>query len=83
MIRFETQSPGFLVNINIFDAGGNRIRNLAGNRLVSVEDGILWDGRDDNNRKAAIGIYIINIELFQPQGKASHFRKTVVLGGDR
>jgi hypothetical protein len=83
LVKFTLNDPGYLVNITIFDAGGNRIRCLARNRLLSTEDGIIWDGRNDTNQKSPIGIYILYIELIKPEGKISHLKKTCVLGGKR
>jgi hypothetical protein len=83
MIRFTLDSPDYFVNITIFDAKGSRIRNLVKNRMLSSEDGIIWDGRDDNNKKSPIGIYILSIELIKSEGKVSHLKKTCVLGGSR
>ena len=83
LVKFTLNDPGYLVNITIFDAGGNRIRCLAKNRLLSTEDGIIWDGRNDTNQKSPIGIYILYIELIKPEGKISHLKKTCVLGGKR
>ena len=83
LVEFTLNDPGYLVNITIFDAGGNRIRCLAKNRLLSTEDGIIWDGRNDTNQKSPIGIYILYIELIKPEGKVSHLKKTCVLGGKR
>jgi hypothetical protein len=83
MVGFNLDDPGYLVNITIFDAGGDRIRCLAKNRLLSTEDGIIWDGRDDKNQKSSIGIYIFYIELLKPEGKTWHLKKTCILGGKR
>jgi flagellar hook assembly protein FlgD len=83
MVEFSLNDPGYLANITIFDAGGNRIRCLVKNRLLSTEDGIIWDGRDDKNQKSPVGIYIVYIELFKPEGKTRQVKKTCVLGGKR
>jgi hypothetical protein len=83
MIRFNLDSPGYLVNITIFDSKGMRIRSLVKNRMLSTEDGIIWDGMNDNNQKSSIGIYILFIELIKPDGKVRHIKKTCVLGGSR
>jgi len=83
LIRFNLDSPGYLVNITIFDSKGTRVRSLVKNRVLSTEDGIIWDGMNDNNQKSSIGIYILFIELIKPEGKISHLKKTCVLGGRR
>jgi hypothetical protein len=83
LVTFNLDAPGYLVNILIFDAGGNRIRCLAKNRLLSTEDGIIWDGRDDKYQKSPMGIYVVYIELFKPDGATGRLKKTCVLGGAR
>jgi len=82
-IGFALDDAGYMVSIAIFDAGGNRVRNLAKNRLISSEDGLIWNGRDDNNYKLPVGIYILCIELVKPEGKVLHVKKTCVIGGSR
>jgi hypothetical protein len=83
IIRFNLDSPGYLVNITIFNAKGICVRSLIKNRLLSNEDGIIWDGMDKNNKKSPVGIYILSIELIKPDGKVSHIKKTCVLGESR
>lgn len=82
-VGFNLNDPGYLVTITIFDAGGNRIRCLVNNRLLSTEDEITWDGRDDKNQKSPVGIYIFHITLFNPGGKTTQVKKTCILGGKR
>lgn len=82
-IGFQVSDPGFLVNVTIFDAAGNRVRCLAGNRLLSTGDSLLWDGRDDNHKKLSLGIYILYFELLKPEGKTVRVKKTCILGGKR
>ena len=83
LVGFNLDEPGYLVSVTIFDAGGNKIRCLAQNRLLSPADGIIWDGRDNRNQKSPIGIYVIYIELFKPEGRVRQEKKTCVLGGKR
>jgi hypothetical protein len=83
LIGFNLDEPGYLASIDIFNAGGNQIRCLAKNRLLSTKDGIIWDGRDDKNQKSPMGIYVLYIELFKPDGKIRKEKKTCVIGGKR
>lgn len=83
LVSLNLNEPGLLANITIFDASGNRIRSLARNRLLSTDDGIIWDGKDDKNQKSPMGIYIFYIELFKPDGKIRQVKKTCILGGKR
>ena len=48
--------------------------------LLGSEGRFQWDGIDDDNQKARVGIYIIYVEIFNLQGKINKFKKQVVLG---
>jgi hypothetical protein len=47
--------------------------------MLGTEGYFTWDGLNDANQKASIGIYVIFIEVFNLEGKTSHFKKTCVL----
>lgn len=80
-IHFQPDSPGYIVNIRIYDSGGKLARQLARNAFISPQSDLSWDGIDDNNNKADIGIYIIFLEMVKPDGTVKRFKKSVVLGG--
>ena len=78
-IRFEFSQPGYVANIKIFDAKGRLVRYLANNQLLSFDGTISWDGLDENNQKAPVGIYVIYIELFDLEGTVKKYKKSVVV----
>ena len=78
-IAYNLDTPGYTANISIFDSRGRRVRILSRSELLSTEGFITWDGATDDNQKADVGIYIIHIELFDPQGNVRNYRKTAVL----
>ena len=78
-IAYTLETPGYTANISIFDSRGRRVRILSRSELLATEGVITWDGATDNNQKADVGIYIIHIELFDPQGNVRNYRKTAVL----
>ncbi|MCB0805866.1 MAG: hypothetical protein KDC05_08715, partial [Bacteroidales bacterium] len=65
--------------ITIYDANGRLARQLLNNEILGTEGTFSWDGRTDDNQKAAIGIYIIFFETFDLQGNLKKFKKTAVL----
>jgi hypothetical protein len=73
--------PGYVVNISVYSPTGRLVRQLVRNELISMEDTFSWDGITDQAMKAPIGIYIIRIDLFTPDGAVKHFTKPTVLGG--
>jgi len=80
-IYFKFEKPGYSANINIYDARGRRIKTLERGKLLATDDLIIWDGTNDNNQKADIGIYVIFIELYDPFGNVRQYKKSAVLAG--
>jgi len=78
-IAYNLDTPGYTANVSIFDSRGRRVRILSRSELLATEGVITWDGSTDDNQKANVGIYIIHIELFDPQGNVRNYRKTAVL----
>jgi hypothetical protein len=81
-ISFRFEIPGYTANITIFDSQGRKVRQLTNNELLGTEGIISWDGISDDNQKAAIGIYIIFIEVFDLEGNVKKYKKTAVLAGN-
>ncbi|MCX6250287.1 MAG: lamin tail domain-containing protein [Bacteroidetes bacterium] len=81
VINIQPDEPGFICNLTMYDDRGRIVRQLVKNRLLSGNDHFTWDGVDDNGRKAAIGIYVLYLELLKPDGKVKRFKNAVVLGG--
>jgi len=80
-IRFRPDRPGFVANASVYTPYGRLVRQLVRNELVSTDGTFSWDGITDENSKAPVGIYIIRIDLFTPDGTVKHFMKPTVLGG--
>lgn len=64
LINYRMAENGWMSNITIFDASGQKIKGLYKSYLLSTEGILLWDGITDNNTCANIGLYIIYVELF-------------------
>lgn len=50
------------INVNIIDASGRFVKSLIRGKSNSGNYIFEWDGKDDNGKKAAAGIYFINLE---------------------
>jgi len=81
LINYKTSQAGFLANIKIFDARGRIIKNLVRNELLASEGNFKWDGDMDDGRKSRIGIYVVWIEYFNPEGNVHYLKKTCVVAG--
>ncbi len=78
-IQYAVTEPGYVANMVIFDAAGRPVRNLVRNATMGLIGYWNWDGLDDKGNKLPVGIYIIFTDIFNLQGKKSHFKNTVVL----
>ena len=80
-IFYKLDKPGYVVKVKIFDAEGRPIKSLANNELLATEGFLRWDGDTDEKSKARIGIYVIWIELFNPDGTVRRVKKAAVVAG--
>lgn len=78
-ISFTFDEPGYVANIKIYDSKGRLIKYLANNQLLGIEGIISWDGLDDKNQKAPVGIYVVFIEIFDLDGNVKQYKKSVVV----
>jgi len=67
--------------VEIYDRNGRLIRKLATNELLGKKGSFSWNGINDDGEKARLGIYLILIEAFHPNGEKETFKETAVLGG--
>ncbi len=79
-VSYKFSESGYMMNAKVYDAKGREFRTLVKSELLSSEGKFMWDGIDDDNQKARVGIYIIYLEIFNLQGKVKKFKKQVVLG---
>lgn len=80
-ISYNLTAGGYSANIMIYDASGKLVRNLTNGEYLGQSGHIIWDGINNDNQKANIGIYIIYIETFSLNGDVRHSKLTCVLGG--
>jgi len=79
-IRFATNAVPSLVRCRIFDAMGRPVRTLDEARLTGRTGELIWNGRDDNNRRLRMGVYIVLVEAVSAEtGAVSRMKAPVVL----
>ncbi len=63
-IHYDFDFAGGNARVSIMDAQGRLIRSLQQNTLLGTEPGTLfWDGRDDDNTRADVGVYAVVFEV--------------------
>mgnify|MGYP005849458711 CR=1 FL=1 len=78
-ISYKFDQTGYVGNITIYDSNGRLVKKIMQNELLGSSGTISWNGINDNNERATIGIYIIYFEIFDLNGKVLKYKKTCVL----
>lgn len=71
--------PGCVINIQVFDSEGMRIRNLVDNALMGMNNVFTWDGKDETGVRMRSGIYVIFARIFDLNGNGKAARRACVL----
>ncbi len=80
-LNYQLDQPGYVGSVTVYDALGQLTRHLVRNESLPTTGFVQWDGLDEHGRKAAVGYYILHVELFRPSGgERREYRKTVVVG---
>ena len=78
-IEYKFEQAGFMMTIDIYNSSGYPVRKLINNEYLGISGSVNWDGIQDDNTKAAVGIYVIFIEIFDLDGNVKQYKKTAVL----
>ena len=80
-LSYQLDQPGYVGSVTVYDALGRLTRRLLRNESLPTAGLVQWDGTDDGGHKAAVGYYLLYIELVQPSsGERREYKKTVVVG---
>ena len=80
-LNYQLDQPGYVGSVTVYDALGQLIRRLLRNESLPTTGFVQWDGLDEHGRKAAVGYYLVHVELFRPSGgERREYKKTVVVG---
>ena len=80
-IQYSTNGAGYLAQLLIFDSQGRQVRRLDDLELLAGSGSFTWDGTTDDEERARIGIYILVVEIFTPEGETITEKLTCVLAG--
>ncbi len=80
-INYSLDQAGYVANANIFDANGRLVKLLLQGEILSTEGSFKWDGASEDGTKARLGIYILHVEYFTPEGRTAVFQQEFVVAG--
>jgi hypothetical protein len=73
-IKFTLAKSGFVV-LQIYDTLGRKVRNLVSEELSSGYKSVIWDGRNDEGKDVASGVYFYQLKV----GDLSEPKKMLLL----
>jgi hypothetical protein len=79
LLQYELPLAVSMIRVRIYDAVGRLIRTLANNEPSGARGSIVWDGLDDEKRKARVGIYIVLLDAIDDRGGMLEVVKAVVV----
>lgn len=79
LVNYNFDHGGLVANVRIINANGQLVRRLVSNELIGISGFFRWDGETDDGSKARIGIYMINVEVFNAEGYVAAYRVPVVV----
>lgn len=80
-VTYKLDEPGKAANVYVYDSKGRQVRYLIRNEQLMQEGTFSWNGINDANEKAPIGIYIVYVELFNLSGKVNKYKLVCTLAG--
>lgn len=78
-IHYKLDNPDYTANIVIYDSKGRIVKRIANNVTLAMSGTLTWDGLNDANDKAGIGIYILFFEAFDLEGNIVNKKLSFVL----
>ncbi len=72
---YTMPQPGMIATVKIFDDQGRLIRELEKNELLGIQGNLSWDGVNDDDTKAGLGVYLAVIEAFSVDGSVNFAKR--------
>ena len=82
-INYRFDTPSLIGEVIIFDSAGRKIRHLVRQQILAAEGILIWDGSDDNGRKAITGLYIVYFQAYNSEGVQKMFKIPCVLASKK
>jgi hypothetical protein len=79
IIHFELPFEVATISVTIYDVRGRLVRRLADNEPTGSRGEIVWNGYDDEQQKARIGMYVVYLEALSTTGGILEETKGVVV----
>ena len=78
-MKYRFPAAGQIANVSIFNDQGVLIKRLLNNFTLNSEGTFIWDGLNEQSQLSTVGIYLVNAEIFNLEGKIKRYRKSFAL----
>lgn len=75
IIYYKMDSEGYVANLLILNAIGEKLVQLASNQLLGTEGYITWDGLTAKGKNSNTGIYVVYFEIFNAKNGVKKYLK--------
>ena len=83
-VNYQLDNTDYVGSASVYTAEGIPVRKLFKNQTLAQSGFFTWDGLDDQDKKARVGIYVVVLEIFDLKGNKDILRaKCVVAQKDR
>jgi hypothetical protein len=79
VLQFDGTTNDAVTSVTIHDMEGRAIYSLASNALAGTSSLLQWDGRNNEGRLADMGMYIVYVQLWRPDGEVNHYQSSCAL----
>lgn len=68
-VSYRLPSRNARITALVYDRHGRPVRHLASNEPAAAQGELIWDGRDDDGRPLAPGIFVVRVESYDDDGR--------------
>ena len=78
-LEFNAGAGDDIASVWIYDREGREVQELLSNELIGTSGLVTWDGRNEDGVVSEMGIYILFIRLWKPDGDVHEYQESCAL----
>ena len=78
-LNFLSDTGEEIASVWVYDLEGREINQLISNESLGTSGLVQWDGRNNDQQLAEMGIYVIFVQLWDAQGNVREYQETCAL----
>lgn len=79
LISYAMRGENFVADVKVHDANGRLVSTIASHVVLASKGTFAWTGKDDSGRLCRMGMYIIYVEAYNPDGEVKHYKLSCTL----